>query len=166
MNNKQAFTLIELLVVVLIIGILAAVALPQYQKAVWKSRYIQAKTMVESLVRAEEIYYLASGKYTKDWSELSIDFSATSCNNVGTCSFSWGPCSIDLTNAVVGCYLNKNGTYYLTYSHWLERSAFPNLKTCMAYSTNAKDTNNQVCKTETRRSAPSFTQETAWGWNY
>ena len=72
-NNKCGFTLIELLVVVLIIGILAAVALPQYQVAVAKARFMQAIVALDALKKAEEMYYLANGEYTKNWDDLDLD---------------------------------------------------------------------------------------------
>ena len=58
---KQGFTLIELLVVVLIIGILASVALPQYQKAVRKSRLTEVATVYNTLTRGMDMWTLENG---------------------------------------------------------------------------------------------------------
>lgn len=74
MYKTNGFTLIELLVVVLIIGILSAVALPQYEQAVEKARFMQAVTASKSLLDAEQIYYLANGHYSTDLNELDISF--------------------------------------------------------------------------------------------
>ena len=74
--NKKGFTLIEMLVVVLIIGILAAVALPQYFKAVEKSRSSEALSVMGSISAAMERGRLVSAdnKYPANLSALDIEF--------------------------------------------------------------------------------------------
>ncbi len=73
MNNKKAFTLIELLVVVLIIGILAAVALPQYTLAVNKTRFSNLRSTATAFINASEAYYLANNEWPNNFDELAVD---------------------------------------------------------------------------------------------
>ena len=84
-KNNRAFTLIELLVVVLIIGILSAIALPQYQKAVEKSRAAEALTNMRTIVNNVEMVILETGMNdgniylnTDNW---SVQLSGSQWNN-------------------------------------------------------------------------------------
>ena len=78
---KKGFTLIELLVVVLIIGILSSVALPQYQKAVFKARYAEAASMMAALGRAHDLCELETPDECDDpetiFDKLVIDVPGT-----------------------------------------------------------------------------------------
>ena len=72
MNNKKGFTLIELLVVVLILGILAAMAMPQYFKAVERSRMTEAVTLLANIADAQQRKYMQVNKYTTAFTGLDV----------------------------------------------------------------------------------------------
>ena len=136
---KKGFTLIELLVVVLIIGILAAVALPQYEKAVMKSRYATLMSMVETLEEAEEVYYLVNNEYTNDFEALGIQPSGCILSSdKSVCTFDWGSCTLDTASddsvACVNTSSLKNG-----YAHYFQHGVDKHYgRVCWALSTEEK----------------------------
>ena len=146
---KKGFTLIEVLVVVLIIGILTSVALPQYQKAVLKSRLTQAKTMARAIAEAQEVYYSTYNRYSSRFAELDVDTPAytseASSDTEDRRNFNWGYCWVNSksSEARVGCDITKI-RYYIYFeetNHKGERMCYGNGDEGSIY--------NQVCKQDT-----------------
>ncbi len=106
--NKKGFTLLELLIVVVIIGILAAIALPQYQLARDKAEFMKYQSMVASLRDAYDNYVLIHGVATGNFDNLSIslpsDFSRVyGGDNGGIQCFQ---------NSDMFCCMSKSGSDY------------------------------------------------------
>ena len=124
------FTLIELLVVVLIIGILAAIALPQYQLAVGKAKFTTLKDNARAIKNALDRYYLVNSTYTTNLDDLDVEINSNDMycyifNNTSYCQK-----RISGVNMEFGIGLNEN-------------------KYCNAFS-QEDDIANRICKQETQ----------------
>ena len=159
--NKKAFTLIELLVVVLIIGILAAVALPQYEKAVMKSRFTQLKILVSAVVQAEEAYYLANGAYTNDIDALDISLPTPDSKEGDRVFYPWGSCNI--VTVAAGCNNPDIGLRYTAYYvHTTQARA--GKQECAIDKT--KPYTAQLCQNETGQATPFWEEGDAAAYSY
>jgi prepilin-type N-terminal cleavage/methylation domain-containing protein len=72
-NRKRGFTLIELMTVVIIVGILAAIAVPLYRSNVKRSMAAEGAALLGSVRTAERVYYSEHGVYTDDKTKLGVD---------------------------------------------------------------------------------------------
>ena len=168
--DVKAFTLIELLVVVLIIGILAAVAVPQYQKAVMKSRYATLKNLTRDIANAQEIFYLSNGSYSDDFEEFSLEMPTDKLNTSTSNNYvyTWGRCHLfnKTTNggASVRC---DNYKINMGYGIFLQHeSSYPAKAMCYSYATDSTNQQAQICNQETSRTTPSQNTSTELRWFY
>ena len=150
-SRLGGFTLIELLVVVLIIGILAGVALPQYEVSVKKSRLAAAIPLVKTLSDAEELYYNANGVYTGNVSSLDVSMPPGATLYGGSTDDGY----VQLSNGIIidllsgtgdmvggaGSFVEArlpDGTNYIYYRQYLQNSSIPGERRCLGHE--------KVCK--------------------
>ena len=135
--KNQGFTLIELLVVVLIIGILAAIALPKYRKSVYKTRYNNLKLQVYSLHKSAQGYVLANGTFP---TLSQLDVTATIPAEL-ECGF-----YTTTTKQYISCRDKGIKIAYFVYTN--------GSRYCQTYD-NSSDIIHQICQEDTGKKNPN-----------
>ena len=149
---KKGFTLIELLVVVLIIGILAAIALPQYQVAVGKAKFMELMVLGDAVRKSEEMYYLANNTYTDDVSLLDLNIPEGSHISVLGLSGEGAYSSLRYTGL---------GPYYIIYFDHNSNNDYKGRRECRT-SLTASNTEQQICASLTGSPRQSYNDCYYW----
>ena len=162
-NKKitKGFTLIELLVVVVIIGILAAIALPQYKIVMGKTKFAEIKNITKSVLESSNRYFLLHNTYPKKVADLDINLNITyeelntsfvfkTTEGIECMIWDSGTvaCNKKIFGKKVSIYINKEGIPYV----------------CLVFSTDKKDIPNSICKNETGKNPSCQSSYCSYGY--
>jgi len=153
-QNKKGFTLIEILVVVLIIGILAAIALPQYKMVVAKTKFGTLKTNAKVLADAAERYYLIHNTYPSNYDDLDVEIQGaqltrSSVNDFDISLPDGSICSIWFTSAPAASCRKENilGDTVVYYQFFTQNNNSP-YKACLVFSGDTTSMAHRLCQQE------------------
>ena len=104
LRNRKGFTLIELLIVVVIIGILAAIAIPKFANTKEKAYLASMKSDLKNLATAEEAYFYSNDTYTSSLSVLNFSSSPGVTITIREATAAgWSATATDPAAAVASC---------------------------------------------------------------
>ncbi len=141
-KNYKGFTLIELLVVVLIIGILAAIALPQYRQATDKAKFATLMELTHAIADSNERYYMIHNTYSTNFDELDIEVPANSING-NTATFDWGYCKFNGNREIV---CERNQSLKILFIKGYESGNDPTWKGYYCLAKENDERNNRLCQ--------------------
>ena len=156
--SKKGFTLIEILVVVLIVGILTAIALPQYQKVRDRVQYSTVMPIVKTVGDAMERYYMQHGSYPTRMNDIDISLESNEIEDFqgsDVILFDWGNCYFETgSTPLFACNLEKE---LVAFGYSPEERIY--------YCASARDTSSRSYKFCANMPGAEFLMNTFCIWN-